>query len=37
VAPVAPPLLGQDTAAVLGELGYDAATIARMMAAAVVA
>ncbi|MEZ0244179.1 MAG: CaiB/BaiF CoA transferase family protein [Sphingomonas sp.] len=37
VAPIAPPLLGQDTAAVLGELGYDEAAIARMMAASVVA
>lgn len=33
VAPVAPPLLGADTAAVLGELGYSPEQIAAMMAA----
>lgn len=35
VAPVAPPTLGQDTARVLGELGYDAATVERMIAAGI--
>ncbi|MCW3849053.1 CoA transferase [Sphingomonas sp. LB-2] len=37
VDPVAPPLLGQDTRAVLAGLGYDDAAIERMIATAVVA